>query len=45
MKHSHSWQIELGTPVHLPFDQLQPIDLSLKLAVAPREAQGVLQAA
>ena len=35
-------QVELGAAVHLAFEQLQAIDLSFSLAVAPRQLQGRL---
>ena len=32
-------QIEVGPAVHLPFEHLQPVDLSLCLAIAPRQEE------
>src|SRR5215204_5262264 len=41
MKHPRPEQIELGTPVHLTLDQLEPVDLPLELAIAPLVYDGV----
>jgi hypothetical protein len=38
-EHSPSEQIELRSAVHLPFEQLQPIDLALGLTVAPLQRE------
>src|SRR5690349_6934918 len=37
--HSTTQQVEPGTSVHLPLDDLEPVDLALDLAVAPRLGQ------
>jgi hypothetical protein len=39
MKDSRPQQIEFCPAIHLPFEQLQPIDLAFRLAVAPLRSQ------
>src|SRR5690349_7663002 len=34
-EHPAAQQVELGPPVHLPLDDLEPVDLALDLPVAP----------
>ena len=40
MKNAAAKTIEFGTPVHLPFQHLQPVDLSRNRTVAPGLRQG-----
>jgi hypothetical protein len=35
IEHAQAQQIELGATIHLAFDELQPIDLPLRLPIAP----------
>ena len=39
-EHPAAQQVEPGPSVHLPLDDLEPVDLALDLAVAPRLGQG-----
>jgi len=42
MKHASAQQIEPGAPIHPSFHTLQPVDLPLRLSVAPCERQSGL---
>ena len=42
MEHTRPEQVELRPPVHLTFDQLQPVDLAFELAVTPPVDERVL---
>src|SRR6187397_2248678 len=39
-EHPAAQQVKTGPSVHLPLDDLEPVDLTLDLAVAPRLGQG-----
>ena len=39
VQHAHPEQVELGPAVHLPLEQLKPVDLSFDLPVAPTHRQ------
>jgi hypothetical protein len=39
MKYSKLEQIELGTPVHAPFKQLEPIHVSFQRSITPRKRE------
>jgi hypothetical protein len=36
LEHPPSEEIEVGSAVHLPFEQLQLVDLAFSLTIAPR---------
>jgi hypothetical protein len=38
-QHSRSQEVEVRTPIHLPLDRFQAIDLPFHRAIAPRELQ------
>ena len=40
MEHAFAEQIEAGTSVHLPLQELESVDLTLDHAVAPPQSQG-----
>jgi len=42
VKHSLPQEIKLGSPISLPFDQLEAGHLALDLALAPRQGQSRL---
>ena len=39
-EHACAQESQASSSVHLPFDELQPADLSLRLTVAPLEREG-----
>ena len=43
MQHAQTQQIEVGTSIHLAFEQLEPGDLSFDLPGTPRFGEGGLK--
>ena len=39
MQHSEAEQVKLGSPIHLALDELQTVDLPLRLPIAPGHGQ------